>query len=250
MSSSAVMAPAPAPASPHPTSLHNYLLLAGGYFSLAFAAFQVSAIGWSPSAVRYFGGPADLRIERPILYALLCLAVGAIVAVFGVYALSGAGKIRRMPLLRTVLISVTAIYLLRGLLFIPQLPVVLKHPGLCLLYTWDGAMAARNPRDTAWGPAPGEKSRAPWFRRRPRRHTAAGGRSRARPRNSAGAAPVAGRSADFARKPNDFPDGTRYPELTTLVRHYFASSPCGRELDMPFTNVFILYKILYNNIVQ
>ena len=134
MSSSAVMAPAPAPTSapalPQPASLHNYLLLAGGYFSLAFAAFQVSAIGWSPSAVRYFGGPADLRIERPILYALLCLAVGAIVAVFGVYALSGAGKIRRMPLLRTVLISVTAIYLLRGLLFIPQLPVVLKHPGL------------------------------------------------------------------------------------------------------------------------
>ncbi len=100
MSSSAVMASAPtsAPASPQPASLHNYLLLAGGYFSLAFAAFQMSAIWWSPSAVRYFGGPAELRIERPILYALLCLTVGAIVAIFGVYALSGAGRIRRLPL--------------------------------------------------------------------------------------------------------------------------------------------------------
>jgi|ERR1039458_6597411 hypothetical protein len=127
MSSSAVMAPAPTSA---PASLHNYLLQAGGYFSLAFTAMQVTAIGWSARAVRYFGGPAELRIERPILYALLCLAVGAIVAVFGLYALSGAGKIRRLPLLRTVLISVTAIYLLRGLLFIPKVPVVLKHPGL------------------------------------------------------------------------------------------------------------------------
>jgi hypothetical protein len=127
MSSSAVIAPAPTSA---PASPHNYLLLAGGYFSLAFAAFQVSAIWWSASSVKYFGGPAELRMERPILYALLCLAVGAIVAVFGVYALSGAGRIRRLPLLRTVLISVTTIYLLRGLLFIPQVPVVLKHPGL------------------------------------------------------------------------------------------------------------------------
>ena len=127
MSSSAVMVSAPTSA---PASLHNYLLLAGGYFSLAFAAFQVSAIWWSPSAVRYFGGPAELSMERPILYAVLCLAVSEIVAVFGVYALSGAGKIRRLPLLRTVLIAVTGIYLLRGLLIIPQAPVVLKHPGL------------------------------------------------------------------------------------------------------------------------
>ena len=127
MSSSAVMVSAPTSA---PASLHNYLLLAGGYFSLAFAAFQVSVIWWSPSAVRYFGGPAELSMERPILYAVLCLAVSEIVAVFGVYALSGAGKIRRLPLLRTVLIAVTGIYLLRGLLIIPQAPVVLKHPGL------------------------------------------------------------------------------------------------------------------------
>jgi hypothetical protein len=113
-----------------PTPRHNYLLLAGGYFSLGFSAFQASAIGWPARAVGYFGGPAELRIEKPIQYALLCLAIAAIMAVFGLYALSGAGKIRRLPLLRTVLIAVTAIYLLRGLLIIPQAPYVLTHPGL------------------------------------------------------------------------------------------------------------------------
>jgi hypothetical protein len=127
MSSSVVTAPAPTSASASP---HNYLLQAGGYFSLAFAAMQLSAVWWSPGAVRYFGGPAKLRMERPTVYAIECLAIGGVVAVFGMYALSGTGKIRRLPLLRTVLIMVTAIYLLRGLLFIPQLPIVLKHPDL------------------------------------------------------------------------------------------------------------------------
>ena len=111
-------------------SLHNYPLLAGGYFSLAFAVLQVSGIWWSASAIRYLGGPAKLSIDRPITYAVLCLVVAAGVALFGLYALSGAGKIRRLPLLRTGLITVTSIYLLRGLLAIPQIPVVLKHPGL------------------------------------------------------------------------------------------------------------------------
>jgi xanthine/uracil permease len=69
-----------------------------------------------------------LRTEKPIQYGLLCIAIGVIVAIFGLYALSGAGKFRRLPLLRTVLLFVAAVYLLRGLLVIPQTPIVLTHP--------------------------------------------------------------------------------------------------------------------------
>ena len=127
MSSSITTASSPMPAH---APVHNYWLLAGGYFSLGFAAFQASAIGWPAHAVKYLGGPAELRIEYPVRYAAVCLAVAGIVAVFGLYALSGAGKVRRLPLLRTVLIAVTAIYLLRGLLVIPQMPIVMKHPDL------------------------------------------------------------------------------------------------------------------------
>lgn len=127
MSSSGVLAP---PQTLKKTSLRNYALLAGGYFSLAFAALQVSGIWWTPDAIRHWGGPADLSVQKPLVYALLCLVVAAVVAVFGLYALSGAGKIRRLPLLRTGLVATTAIYLVRGLLFIPQFPVVWKHPQL------------------------------------------------------------------------------------------------------------------------
>jgi len=113
-----------------PVRPRNRKLLIGGYFSLAFAVFQVSAIWWSASAIRYFGGPAQFSTEKPLAYAILCLAVAAIVAVFGLYALSGAGKIPRLPLLRAVLIAVTVVYLLRGFLIIPQTRFVLKHPEL------------------------------------------------------------------------------------------------------------------------
>lgn len=127
MSSSGILAPPPAAKT---APMHNYALIAGGYFSLAFAALQVSGIWWSPSAIRYLGGPADLSVQKPLVYVLLCIVFGAVVVVFGLYALSGAGQIRRLPLLRTGLITTTAIYLLRGVLFIPQLPVVWKHPDL------------------------------------------------------------------------------------------------------------------------
>ncbi len=112
------------------TSMHNYLLALGGYFSLSLAALQVSGIWWSPQAIRYLGGPADLSVKEPALYAFLCVAFAMIVVLFGLYGLSGAGQIRRMPLLRTALITVTLIYLLRGLLVIPQIVVGMRHPGL------------------------------------------------------------------------------------------------------------------------
>jgi len=113
-----------------PGPRHNSMLLIGGCFSLAFAVFQVSAIWWSASAIRYFGGPAQFSTEKPFAYALLCLGVAAMAAVAGLYALSGAGKLPRLPLLCTVLIAVTVVYVLRGLLIVPQTRFVLKHPEL------------------------------------------------------------------------------------------------------------------------
>ena len=98
----------------------NAMLRVGGWFSLAFAVFQLSGIWWPPHAVGYLGGPANLCATRPITYSALCVAVAIGAAIFGFYALSGAGDIRRLPLLRACLVGITAIYLLRGLLLLPQ----------------------------------------------------------------------------------------------------------------------------------
>lgn len=61
---------------------------------------------------------AERGSPRP---ALITLAIVALLAASSAYALSGAGRIRRLPLLRTGLVVITAVYLLRGLVLVPIL---------------------------------------------------------------------------------------------------------------------------------
>ena len=106
----------------------NIYLQIGGIFSFAFAVFQISAIFWSQELLAYFGGPAKMQAENPMMYILLCLIVGGLVAVCGLYAFSGAGKFRRLPLLRTMLVAITSIFILRGFAVITDLMIIQKHP--------------------------------------------------------------------------------------------------------------------------
>jgi hypothetical protein len=50
---------------------------------------------------------------------LITLTIAAILLVWAAYAFSGAGSLPRLPLLRTGLVVIAAIYLLRGLIFVP-----------------------------------------------------------------------------------------------------------------------------------
>lgn len=75
---------------------------------------------------------------RPTLFAL---AIASVLLVWACYALSGAGAIRRLPLLKPVLCAITVIYLLRGLGFVVLQPFFpgnsltfwLISSGICLL---------------------------------------------------------------------------------------------------------------------
>ena len=58
---------------------------------------------------------------------LITLAIAGVLALWALYAFSGAGLIPRLPLLRTGLIVITAIYLLRAVVLVPTL---LFKPGL------------------------------------------------------------------------------------------------------------------------
>lgn len=53
--------------------------------------------------------------------ALITLGITALLMIAAFYAFSGAGIIRRLPLLRTALIVISAVYLLRALAFVPVL---------------------------------------------------------------------------------------------------------------------------------
>ena len=47
-------------------------------------------------------------------------AIALVFGVFAAYALSGAGRLPRVPLLRTALIGISSVFLLRGVSAIPQ----------------------------------------------------------------------------------------------------------------------------------
>ena len=54
---------------------------------------------------------------------LIALGIAAVLAIWSAYALAGAGLIPRLPLMRTALVAITAVYLLRGLVLLPALAI-------------------------------------------------------------------------------------------------------------------------------
>jgi hypothetical protein len=70
----------------------------------------------------FFGAPNRLvqmaragNLRAPIS----CLVIAAILFAFAAYAFSAAGSIRRLPFLRTVLVLVASVLIVRGVVFIP-----------------------------------------------------------------------------------------------------------------------------------
>jgi hypothetical protein len=89
-----------------------------------FMAICQTVISLSPAAAAYFKAPPPLLENRAQLF-LVGEAAALILVIFGLYALSGAGSIRRLPLLRLGLIGISSLYLLRGLFFIVSLFILL-----------------------------------------------------------------------------------------------------------------------------
>jgi hypothetical protein len=99
-----------------------WLKVAAG--SSFFMAICQTVISLSPAAAAYFLAPPPLLENRWRLF-LVGEAAALILVIFGLYALSGAGSIRRLPLLRLGLIGISSLYLLRGLFFILSVLVIL-----------------------------------------------------------------------------------------------------------------------------
>ena len=92
-----------------------WLKIAAG-FSFFMAICQ-TVISLSPAAAAYFQAPPPLLENRLRLF-LFGEGAALVLIIFGLYALSGAGSIRRLPLLRLGLIGISSLFLLRGLFFI------------------------------------------------------------------------------------------------------------------------------------
>jgi len=98
-------------------AMSRILLRMAGACTLFLAVFQ-AVISFSPSWSLYFGAPKELTAKPELLLAA-GLGVAVLLVACGVYALSGGGVLRSLPLLKWVLFGTGSIFVLRGLMVVP-----------------------------------------------------------------------------------------------------------------------------------
>jgi hypothetical protein len=103
-------------------NLPNHSLLLGGVASFLITLLHV-ALAVRPRIYRYCGADelAQLHEQGSPFTVLVTVGLALMFAAWGVYALSGAGVIGQLPLLRPVLITIGAIYILRSLMLPSEL---------------------------------------------------------------------------------------------------------------------------------
>jgi len=97
---------------------------AAGFISFSIALLHIAIIFISGEGYRYFGAGEEMATMAEAgsyVPAGITAGVALVFALFGLSALSGAGIIRRLPLIKIILIAITCIYLLRGTGFFIEL---------------------------------------------------------------------------------------------------------------------------------
>ena len=110
----------------------NLQLISAAVLSFVASLLHVAVVFGGPSWYRFFGageGMAALAEKGCIHPALITLGIAAILFVWGLYALSGAQFILKLPFLKWALSGITFIYLARGFAGL-VLPFVSSHPSI------------------------------------------------------------------------------------------------------------------------
>jgi hypothetical protein len=114
----------------------NYFLLVAGACSALAALLHAGCIVFGAPWYRFFGaGEQMVRLaEQGSRYpAAVSAAIVLVLALWSVYAFSGAGLLPHLPLLAPALCVITAIFLLRGVAVV----VLLFHPlGRSIAFWW------------------------------------------------------------------------------------------------------------------
>jgi putative oxidoreductase len=105
-------------------------LITAGCFSLSAALLHIFIIIGGAEWYRFFGAGeelAQLAEQGSFIPAFITLVITLVFLIWSLYAFSGAGLIRHLPWLKPILITITLIYLIRGL---GLLPLFILSPNL------------------------------------------------------------------------------------------------------------------------
>jgi len=100
----------------------NWWLVGGAILSFSAALAHIGVIIVGPSWYRLFGAGESMarQAEAGSVYpGLITFGIASVLAVWGMFALSGAGVLPPFPLLKWGLLGITSVYLLRGLIVVP-----------------------------------------------------------------------------------------------------------------------------------
>ncbi|MEN3157300.1 hypothetical protein ABC502_02835 [Alkalimonas sp. NCh-2] len=122
----------------------NYWLLMAAAGSFLAALAHLGCIVFGGDWYRFFGAGEQMALMAEAGHwqpAVVTSGIVLVLLIWSAYALSGAGVIRRLPLLRTGLLLIGAVLLMRGLGFVvlmPQFPdnslmFWLVSSGICLV---------------------------------------------------------------------------------------------------------------------
>ncbi len=102
----------------------NPWLFTGVCLSLAAAVLHLAIIVGGPDWYRFFGAGEEMARGAELgsyFPALVTFFIVILLAIASAYAFAGAGLVRRLPLMRTALVVVSATYLARAFALIPAL---------------------------------------------------------------------------------------------------------------------------------
>lgn len=125
------------------TSFNTYLIIAAALSSIV-ALLHFASVFWGAAGFRFLGAgePIVQMAERGHWYPnFISFVIGSLLFIWAAYALSGAGVIKQLPFLRVALCIITAVYLLRAVVFPLLKPAFpgnsetfwLLSSGICLL---------------------------------------------------------------------------------------------------------------------
>lgn len=104
---------------------NKYLLAAAGCCFIAALA-HLGCIAFGGDWYRFFGAGEQMAVmaEQGLWYpALVTSIIVLVLLVWALYALSGAGAIRPLPLTKLALFLISSIFLLRGVAFVGLMPM-------------------------------------------------------------------------------------------------------------------------------
>ena len=114
----------------------NSYLVAGGTLSALAALLHLGCIAFGASWYRFFGAGeqmAQLALSGSSYPAVMATVIALVLFTWALLAFSGAGLVGKLPLLRTGLSLITAIYLVRGA---AVLPLMAHVPGRSETFWW------------------------------------------------------------------------------------------------------------------